>query len=178
MSRSFILLGVLCTAIAGAAGPEPLPVLRKAPALALKVPGGPQKTLSQYAGKVIALEFIETTCPHCQAASHVMTKLQRELGPRGFQAIDLAINTTDEAVLSAFKLTQQTDFLVGYIDPYQMMAFMAISPGTRFVVPQLVLIDRAGNIRFSTTPTYEEEVTTEANLRAKVITLLSRKNLP
>ena len=180
MLRSAVLSTLACVAFAAAqaAGPEALPIIRKAPQLTFKLPGGGQKTLAQYAGKVIALEFIETTCPHCQAASHVMTKLQQELGARGFQAIDLAINTTADTDISSFKLTQQTDFLVGFIDPYQMMAFMGISPGTRFVVPQLVLIDRTGNIRLSTPPTYEEEVTKEDNLRPKVITLLAKKNLP
>ena len=41
------------------------------------------------------------TCPHCQAASKLMTKLQEEYGPRGFQAIDVAINGLDEGRNSA-----------------------------------------------------------------------------
>ena len=66
--------------------------LRKAPELAFNIPGQGQKLLSQYRGKVVALSFIWTTCPHCQAESKVMSKLQQEYGSRGFQAIDVAVN--------------------------------------------------------------------------------------
>ena len=44
--------------------------IRKAPELAFTIPSQGSKLLSQYRGKVVALEFIFTTCPHCQAASH------------------------------------------------------------------------------------------------------------
>ncbi len=54
--------------------------LRKAPEFAFTVPGQGQKLLSQYRGKVVALEIIYTTCPHCQAASKIMTKFQQEYG--------------------------------------------------------------------------------------------------
>ena len=47
---------------------------RKAPELAFTLAGQGDKLLSQYRGKVVALEFILTTCPHCQASSHTMTK--------------------------------------------------------------------------------------------------------
>ncbi|HUS08713.1 MAG TPA: TlpA disulfide reductase family protein, partial [Bryobacteraceae bacterium] len=59
-------------------------VPRKSPDFAIQLPGGKQVQLSQYRGKVVALEFLYTTCPHCQAASRLMTKLHAEYGPRGF----------------------------------------------------------------------------------------------
>src|SRR5271165_3995306 len=93
-----------------------LPPLRKAPELSFKLPGGAQRQLSQYKGKVVALEFILTTCPHCQEAAKVMTTLQRELGPKGFQALDVAVNTTDEAVIKQFVANQQVIFPVGWLD--------------------------------------------------------------
>src|SRR5205807_1023300 len=96
---------------------------RKAPELAFTVPGEGQKLLSQYRGKVIALEFIATTCPHCQAASRMMTRYQQELGPRGFQALDVAINALDEnpdpnnanAVVTKFIKDFQVGFPVGWV---------------------------------------------------------------
>ncbi len=133
-------------------------VVRKAPELAFTLPGEGDKLLSQYRGKVVAIEFILTTCPHCQAASRVMTKYQQEYGPRGFQAIDLAINALDEGrkadqaglMTESFANNYQVGFPVGFIGRDPMMSFMGFSIMDRMVVPQLVLIDRKGIIRYQT----------------------------
>jgi cytochrome oxidase Cu insertion factor (SCO1/SenC/PrrC family) len=156
-------------------GQDAMPVLRKASPLTFHAPGGVEKSLSDFQGKVVALEFIQTTCPHCQAASHMMTKLQKELGPQGFQAIDLAINTASEADISAFMQAQQTDFLVGWIGMKEMGQFLNLTGGVRFVVPQLVLIDRKGEIRFQTPPLGSEAALAENSLRPRVVTLLNEK---
>jgi hypothetical protein len=139
--------------IAGEAAP-----LRKAPELAFSIPGEGEKLLSQYRGKVVALEFILTTCPHCQAASKDLTKYQQELGKRGFQVIDLAINALDnmqkpaeaDMIVSEFVRAYQVGFPVGYLPRPQMMSFLGVSPSDRMVVPQLVLIDRKGFIHYQT----------------------------
>jgi len=132
--------------------------LRKAPELAFNIPGQGQRLLSQYRGKVVGLEFILTTCPHCQAASRLMTKFQQEYGGRGFEALDLAINALDEnrtpaqadGMATAFQQNFQVGFPVGWIPRDQMMAFMGFSMAERMVVPQLVLIDRKGYIHYQT----------------------------
>jgi thiol-disulfide isomerase/thioredoxin len=131
---------------------------RKAPELAFTLPGQGDKLLSQYRGKVVALEFILTTCPHCQAASRVMTGYQQEFGSKGFQAIDLAINALDEGrkpdqaslITETFANNFQVGFPVGFIARDPMNAFMGFSIMDRMVVPQLAIIDRKGYIRYQT----------------------------
>ncbi len=138
---------------------------RKAPELAFTLPGQGEKLLSQYRGKVVALEFILTTCPHCQAASRVMTGFQMQYGPRGFQAIDLAINALDEGrkpdqaslMTETFANSFQVGFPVGFIGRDPMMSFMGFSIMDRMVVPQLVLIDRKGVIRYQTPAASSDE---------------------
>ena len=103
--------------------------LHKAPELAFTIPGQGERLLSQYRGKVVGLEFILTTCPHCQIASHLMTRLQSEYGSRGFQALDLAINGLDEgrsakeadALVQGFSSTYQVGFPVGWVPREQMI---------------------------------------------------------
>ncbi len=132
--------------------------LRKAPELAFTLPGQGDRLLSQYRGKVVALEFILTTCPHCQAASRYMTQLQQAYGPRGFQALDLAINALDDGrtpaqaslMTETFANNFQVGFPVGFIGRDPMMSFMGFSIMDRMVVPQLVLIDRKGFIHYQT----------------------------
>lgn len=129
--------------------------IRKAPELAFTVPGQGQKLLSQYRGKVVALEFIFTTCPHCQAASKVMTKFQSEYGPRGLQVIDVAVNQNADLLVENFAKDFQVNFPVGWAPSNEMLSFMGFSDG-RYVVPQLVLIDRKGYIHYQT-PAKEDE---------------------
>jgi len=151
-STGLLAISVLCSFAADSS------TLRKAPELAFTIPGQGQRLLSQYRGKVVALEFILTTCPHCQAASKEMTKFQQEYGARGFQAIDLAINAKDEGrtdaqaneVVQDFARNFQVGFPVGWIPRDQMMNFMGFSMADRMVVPQLVLIDRKGYIHYQT----------------------------
>ena len=125
---------------------------RKAPELAFTVPGQGQKLLSQYRGKVVALEFIFTTCPHCQAWSRTMTKFQQELGPEGFQAIDVAINDNADLLVENFAKEFQTNFPVGWTLRDQMLAFMGFNT-PYYVVPQMALIDRKGFIHYQTPQT-------------------------
>jgi len=158
--------------------------LRKAPELAFTLPGEGEKLLSQYRGRVVALEFILTTCPHCQAASHDLTKYQQELGKKGLQVIDLAINALDnmhkpaeaEQMVADFVRAYQVGFPVGYIPRPQMMSFLGVTPADRMVVPQLVLIDRKGFIHYQTSPTSGpdwDSVAKEPALRQHIDELLA-----
>ena len=136
---------------------------------------GPQQ-LSQYRGKVVALEFIFTTCPHCQAASKMMSKLQEELGSRGLQVIDVAVNANADLLVDNFAKDFKVNFPVGWVATDKMMAFMGFDPKDRFVVPQLVLIDRKGMIHYQTPATetaeWDKLMTPEA-IRAHIEELLN-----
>ncbi len=74
-------LGLSFPALFGAEVPRP------APELVIRQVNGKQLLLSQYRGKVVALEFLQTTCPHCQTCSALLNKMYQEYGPRGFQPI-------------------------------------------------------------------------------------------
>jgi thiol-disulfide isomerase/thioredoxin len=152
--------------------------LRKAPDLTFNLPGkGPQQ-LSDYRGKVVALEFIFTTCPHCQAASKVMTKFQEEFGARGFQAIDVAVNANADLLVEHFARDYKVGFPVGWVSQEEMTAFMGFTDG-RFVVPQLALIDRKGVIHYQTPAkeddNWDKQMTEEA-IRAHIEELLNLGN--
>ena len=162
-----------------------LPPLRTAPELSFKLPGGEKRELSHYKGKVVALEFIQTTCPHCQEAAKVMSTLQRELGPKGFQALDVAVNTTDEALIKQFILDQRVVFPVGWIDAGSprdnvmvLMNFMGMTASDRPQVPQQVLIDREGMIRYQTPPSGDATALEESTLRGRLLEILGQAGAP
>ena len=56
---------------------------REAPELFLTDTSGKQVRLSLLRGKVVVLEFMLTTCPHCQNTARLLSRLQREYGPKG-----------------------------------------------------------------------------------------------
>lgn len=138
---AFVLTGlILGSAVEGQS------TTRKSPELAFSIPGQGAKLLSQYRGKVVALEFILTTCPHCQAASKLMTRLQERYGPQGLQALAVAVNPNADLLVENFSKDFQVGYPVGSAPIEQMMAFMGFTE--RPVVPQLVLIDRNGDIHY------------------------------
>lgn len=174
----------LCLSMLALAGLVYAQDSRKAPELSFTVPGQGERLLSQLRGKVVALEFILTTCPHCQQASHLMSQMQQDYANRGFQALDVAINAQDEGrspeqaneLVGMFASNFQTSFPVGWTSRDQMISFMNISLAERFVVPQLILIDRKGMIRYQTESrgdgSYENSMKPEI-IRQRIEELLS-----
>lgn len=170
-----IVICIAGLAFAGSLFAQSSSVPRKAPEFAFSIPGQGQKLLSEYRGKVVALEFIWTTCPHCQAAAKLMTKFQQEYGPRGLQVIDVAVNQNADLLVSAFARDFQVNFPVGWALRDQAASFMQFR-SAYFVVPQLALIDRKGYIRYQTpateTPAWDK-LMNEPSLRQKIQDLLS-----
>lgn len=182
---SAALAASVLTVCVAAQTPAVNTTVRKAPELAFKLPGGQEKLLSQYRGKVLALEFILTTCPHCQAQVPVLDGLMKKYGPQGFQAIDVAINAYDEdpktdehagTTVSNFQMTYGAQFPVGFVQREAMDPFMNFSIMDRTVVPQVVLIDRKGMIHYQTPPSGESDLRNASFLEAKIQELLNQKD--
>ncbi|HEX4166074.1 MAG TPA: TlpA disulfide reductase family protein [Bryobacteraceae bacterium] len=173
--KKFLILFAGLTFLGGSLFADDLESIRKAPTLSFNIPGQGQKTLSQYLGKVVALEFIFTTCPHCQAASHVMSKFQEEYASRGLQVLDIAVNPNADLLVENFAKDYQVKFPVGWVPSDTMTAFMGFS-SARYVVPQLVLIDRKGLIHYQTPATEDgtwDRLMKEDAIRQHIEELLS-----
>jgi peroxiredoxin len=178
VKKAFIPLCLLLSAAAFLLNADALEKVRKAPDLGFVMPNNVQETLAQYRGKVVALEFIYTTCPHCKAASHMMSKLQTEYAARGLQVIDIAVNANADLLIDDFAKEQQVTFPVAWTTTAQMTKFMGFADG-RFVVPQLVLIDRGGNIHWQTPALSNEgsnweKLMSETAIREHIEQLLSQ----
>ncbi len=107
---------------------------------------GRQFTVGEYKGKVIAFALILTTCSHCQETSQLLSKLNSELGPRGFQPLAAAINENPE--VPRFIHDFHINFPVGTVTRETVYSFLEHSvmrPALN--MPQLVFIDRAGMVR-------------------------------
>ncbi len=119
---------------------------RQAPELKIELPDGKALPLSQFRGKVVALEFLLTSCPHCQTASVLMNRLNQEYGPKGFQALGVAIRPGPPTVADYVKQFG-LEYPVGLTTSARAQEFLQHPAMVPMMMPQLVFIDRAGVIR-------------------------------
>jgi thiol-disulfide isomerase/thioredoxin len=168
-----LIIAILVTGIIQASDIGHQPALRKSPELAFVIPCSGQQLLTHYRGEVVALEFILTTCPHCQAASKLMSKMQERYGSRGFQALDIAVDPNADLRVESFAKDYQVGFPVGWTTIEQMMNYMGFTE--RPVVPQLVLIDRDGNIRYQTPREGDPDAMKEEVIAKRIEELLAIK---
>ena len=169
--RRMILVSIalLALALAGVAAEIP----RRAPEFAFQLPGGKQVLLSEYRGKVVLIEMLYTTCPHCQHSAQMLSRLSKEYGPRGFQPLGVAFNDMASLLVPEFIKQAQASFPIGYAPRDPVLAFLQHPSILRFVVPQMVLVDRKGMIRGQTTADGNETFYEEKSLRAKIEALLT-----
>ena len=165
--RILSLIGLLTAATSFGAD---LP--RQSPEFVINLPSGEKQPLSKYRGKVVLCEFLFTTCPHCQHTAGVFSKLQADYGARGFQALGIAFNDMPAMLVPDFVNDHKPAFPVGWANRDPVMAYLGISPIERFVVPQIVLIDRKGVIRLQSPPLGDGNFQDEKFMRVKIEELL------
>jgi len=149
------------------------PVPRPAGVLKLTEPSGKTTLISSMKGKVVVVQFLLTTCPHCQAFSRALTKLTTEFGPK-FQAVGLAFDAEDAKGVPNYIKTIGTNFPVGSADQTAAMGFLGVSvmEYNQMLVPQVVVIDKKGVIRSQTDLRGAGPAGVEASLRTLLTTLV------
>jgi peroxiredoxin len=162
-----LLLGLSTSAIFAATVP------RQSPEFVINHPGGKQSLLSNYKGKVVLLQFIFTTCPHCQQTAQLLSKLNKELGPKGFQPLGVAINPMAVMLVNDFIRDYRVNFPVGASEHASALHYLQIGGAERWVVPQVVLIDKKGVIRMQTPPQGDDKMQNEGYLRTQILNLLN-----
>lgn len=136
-------LALLCIA-AAAFGKTPRPISD----MPIPAPGGKQIQLKQYRGKVVLLTLITTTCAECIKTVEILNKLQKEFGPKGFQAVAVAVNVTAKDDAGPFAERYKAAFPLGYLDKPGTMRMADVGGDQKPYVPIAMFIDRAGVVHF------------------------------
>ena len=170
--RSLVLSSVLITLGAAVFAASPVP--RPAHALDIVDSTGKHQVLANYKGKVVVIQFLLTTCPHCQAFSGVLNRLQAEYGPKGFQALGAANESTPE-LAKEYQTKYAQAFPVGPVPRETVLTFQGLSVMDRFGFPQIAVIDRKGDIREQTSGDINQRqaLQDEPHLRALIEKLLA-----
>lgn len=147
-------------------------VPRQSPEFVIHFPDGKQDLLSNHKGKVVLLQFIFTTCPHCQQTVQEVSRMYKELGPKGFQPLAVTLNTVDPKLVNAFIREFNVNFPLGFSEQAPALSFLKIGVFERWSVPQIALIDRKGMIRRQTGPQGDPQLLNPASLRSQIEALL------
>ena len=143
-SRRFLLMslfGALSSSVFGADVPRPVSEF------AMTMTNDSQTLLSKYRGKPIVFAFIQTTCPHCQKATQMLTQLQAEYGPKGVQFLACAFNDDAKVALPSFLMQYKPSFPIGWANRDAVFSFLQISMMKPGYVPKFIFVDKTGTIR-------------------------------
>ena len=133
-----ILAALLC-----ASAVFPADFSRRAPGFSLPDVKTQQHDLADYRGKVVILEFMQTTCPHCGAFAAILSEVQQKYGDR--VAILSVVNPPDDqnkvaGFIAARKVSYPILFDCGQV------AYSYLRSAS-FDIPHVFLIDAGGGIR-------------------------------
>lgn len=160
--RALAATAFVALTVSAFAGP---PVPRKSPEFTITDPAGKQILLSSYKGKVVVMPFMFTTCPHCQREAQMLTKLQQEFASRGVVMLGTIFNDANGPMATQFVREFNIGFPVGYASRDQVTSYLGLSVMDRWVVPQVAIIDRKGNVVAQSVATGTPELQDEVYLR-------------
>ena len=128
--------------------------------------------LSQLRGKVVLVEFLHTTCPHCQQSAAIIERLYKEFGPRGFEAVGVAFNDNAAQLVPDFVRQLGLTFPVGVAPRETVIDYLQHPMTVPLYVPQMIFVDRKGMIRAQHGGDDEFLKNLEPNLRTQLDELL------
>lgn len=171
MQRFSLSFGLLALAASMLLATTPAP--RKSPEFSFSDPSGKQTSLSSLKGKVVVIEFLLTNCPHCKRVAKMIARVQGELAQRGLLTIGIAFdNNINGKTVTQFSQNLGVTYPIGYTSSADVDNYLGRTPTERLMVPQIVVIDRAGVIRAQSRPTREENLEDESQLRNLIDGLL------
>jgi len=141
------------------------PVPRKSPEFTITDPAGKPILLSSLKGKIVVMPFMFTTCPHCQHFAQDLTQLQKEFAPRGVVFLGTVFNDANGAMAAQFVKEFNVGFPVGYATRDAVVSYLGLSVLDRWVVPQIAIIDRKGNVVAQSLATGSPELQEPGSLR-------------
>ena len=123
-------------------------VPREAPELALKTVDGKTVTLDSLEGKVVAVLWISTDCPHCQSTCEELGPIYEKYAGQGFEIMGMAVNPNAPGNIDRFKSDHAVRFPIGVSSRSDWMRFADLSVMARAYVPFMMIVDRKGVIRY------------------------------
>lgn len=134
-----------------------LAAIMPAPEMAFTDLDGKPVQLSEFKGKVIALDFWATWCVPCREEVPIFNEMSKKFGDKGFEVLAVAVDSGDGAIRKFMK-----DYNIQY-----KVAVGSADQGAQFDpfpgLPKTILIDRQGQVRakhlgFTPREEFEKEI--------------------
>jgi len=120
---------------------------RRAPGFSLPDLHGQQHDLQDYRGKIVIVDIIQTTCPHCQHLADILDKVAAKYGGK-VAVLTFAIPRDTTATVAAFVKEHKVTTPVLFDCGQATASYLKVTPqNPRINVPHLFLIDGQGMIR-------------------------------
>jgi len=147
---------------------------RLSPPFSILRPGAPALELARYRGRIVALAFIDTHCPHCQKLTNFLNEMAPKYAARGVQVLECAFNEDAPYDLPGFLRQFHPPFPVGFSNPAAVRAYLGIPmlDPHLLLVPHMVFLDRRGIIRADVAGESDFMKQPEANIPAELERLL------
>ncbi len=108
---------------------------------------GEKVSLAAMKGKVLAVMFFSTDCPHCQKTAQLLAPIYDKYHAKGFEVMGLAVNPSAAANIDEFAAKHGVKFPIGLGTSSQWTTFCQLSVMGQNYVPHMVLIDKKGVIQ-------------------------------
>jgi thiol-disulfide isomerase/thioredoxin len=121
---------------------------RRAPGFALPDPEYQHfYDLQDYRGKVLLIDIMSTTCPHCLLLSTTLEKVKEKYGDK-VQVLSVVLPPDNQETVSKFRAVNKITVPI-ICDMGQMtISYLNARPGmSKIDVPHLFIIDKSGMIR-------------------------------
>ncbi len=118
-----------------------------APDFTLTNLSGQKKTLSDYRGKVVIVDFWATWCPPCRMTIPVLIRLQEKYGEKGLVILGISLDDPQQfpdKYITAFKEKYKINYLILRYNAKVMGDYFGTETPA---IPTMFVVDRKGRIR-------------------------------
>ncbi len=121
---------------------------RRAPGFALPDPDYSRfYDLQDYRGKVLLIDIMSTTCPHCLLLSSTLEKVKAKYGDK-VAILEVVLPPDNQATVAKYKSVNKITVPIACDMGQMTISYLNAKPGTAHMdVPHLFLIDKQGMIR-------------------------------
>ena len=140
--RLFLALLLTCTAFAATDLSN-----RRAPGFSLTDQRQVEHDLQDYRGKILLVEWMQTTCPHCGLFAKVLEEVKAKYKGK-VEVVSVVLPPDTIEMVKNYMTTHKTTVPVLFDSGQMSASYLKITPQNPTVVfPQLFIIDRAGFIK-------------------------------